>query len=191
MNGIIRLIEALNSDSISVYLGTRSHLLSLGSAAVPHLIETMLTQHGRLGWRAAVVLSDVKDAASTPAFVQALKSPNVLTRQAAAQALGQQGDKGVIPDLLARLDDSDYLVQVWVIESLSKLGASEAVGPCLALLQRTESTTLQQTIIKALGRLGNASVAEALMPFFYSPDRHVRSRAREVYEQLIAEMPGD
>ena len=76
-------------------------------------------------------------------------------------------------------------MQVWVVESLSKLEAREAVRPCLVLLSQTESPEVQQSIIKAPGYLGDASVVPSQIPFFDSPDRHVRSRAHEVYEQLM------
>ena len=178
------LLEALNSDELPTYLEAREALLEQGQAALPILVDLMLRQTDRQGWRAASLLAAMKEAATVPAFVQALKSPNPLIRQIAAQMLGDSGDEGVVLDLLASLSDPNPGVQTWVVESLGKLRARSAVKPLCAIISATDSTELQQSIIKALGRIGDPEAAGCLLPFMNSPNHHVRTRACEIYPQL-------
>jgi HEAT repeat protein len=185
MSDVMLLLDQLDSDDIAIYLKARMALIQMGSVIMPRLAETMLTRPDRLGWRVALVLAEMADEAVIPAFIQALQSPSSLVRQAAAQGLGQYQDRRVIATLINALSDPDPMVQTWVVESLSKLEARAAAKPLLALLQRTDSTALQAVIISALGRMGDASAAAALTPFLNSTDRHVRSRAHEVYEQFL------
>jgi HEAT repeat protein len=185
------LLEKLKSDNLTDYLKASAELLIMGQAAMLALIEIMLTHHDRQGWRAARLLAEIADPSTTPAFVQALRSSNPLIRQTAAQALGSQGTKDTVPILLDHLDDEDCVMQIWIVEALGDLGDETAVTPLLTLLVKTDSTVIQYGVIKALGRIGDPRATPALPHFFNSQDRHVRSRSREVYEQLTGSSIGD
>jgi HEAT repeat protein len=192
MTNINELLQALNSDETSKNLQARRGLLALGSQVIPHLVGLMQqTQNDRLSWRAAVILAELNDPGTQSVFLEALDSPHPIVRQVAAQALGKFHDTRVVPQLLNHLHDPFSIAQMWVIESLGELGDSRAVEPLVALLSETDSDTIQQSILRALGRIGDRVALSALVPFFNSPSRHVRSRSQEVYEQLLKRQRGD
>lgn len=183
-NGLTTLLIDLNSDDLATYLAAREALLTQRETALPVLVEFMLKRTDRLGWRAASLVAVFKDADTIPAFVEALNSPNALIRQIAAQILGDSGDASVAAPLLDHLHDENLGVRTWVVESLGNLHAREAVQPLCVLLGDTDAPELQQSIIKALGRIGDTNAADCLVPFLNSPNHHVRSRARDIHRQL-------
>lgn len=192
MTNIHELLQALNSDETSKNLQARRGLLALGSLAIPYLVDLMhQDQNDRLSWRAAVILAEMNDPVTQPVFIEALDSGHPIVRQVAAQALGKFQDTSVVPHLLNHLHDPFSIAQMWVIESLGELGDGRAVEPLLNLLAETDSDTIQQSILRALGRIGDRVALSALIPFFNSPSRHVRSRCQEVYDLLLKRQLGD
>src|SRR5579862_906324 len=103
MTTLVYLLDKLDSDCTAEYLRASQDLLEMGQVAVLALIDVMLNQHNRLGWRAARLLAESKAPDSVPAFILAMASCNPLIRQTAVQALGCQGDKAVVPYLLVHL----------------------------------------------------------------------------------------
>jgi HEAT repeat protein len=185
------LMHDLNSSDAKQHMAARDALLTMGREAIPTLVEAMMYRNDRLGWRAAIVLTEMRDPETKPAFVAALDSPNPIIRQVAAQILGKFQDTALVPDLLSHLSDEVSITQMWIIESLGELGDRRALTPLLNLLAQTESETIQQSIIRALGRLGDPKAAPHLLRFINAENRHVRSRARDVHKQLVGYEPGD
>jgi HEAT repeat protein len=179
------LLRDLNSKDSIKYLAARKQLLAMGKASIPALIDAMINWNDRLCWRAAGVLAEMRDPSLKEVFVTALDSRNPIVRQVAAQAIGAFHDPALSPHLLTHLHDEFSLAQMWIIESLGELRERNAVEPLLSLLTETDSDTIQQSIIRALGRIGDPSAAPPLQQFFNAESRHVRLRAREVYEQLL------
>jgi len=184
MRTLTRLLADLNSDDMARYLAAKDQLVKRGQMAISALINMMLTKTEREGWRAANVLAAMTDVNTTSAFVVALKSRNPLVRQTAAQVLGEQEDKAVVPNLLDCLNDDNYIVQMWAVESLGNLGDKRAVESLATLLMQTDSPLIQHTTIKALGRIGDTVVAPLLVQFFNSTDPYVPVSAHEVYLEL-------
>ncbi|MEO8392429.1 MAG: HEAT repeat domain-containing protein [Chloroflexota bacterium] len=178
------LLEGLNSDDPAAQIAAKEKFLEHPRMALPVLVELMLTQPGRQGWRAALLVAAMKDASTIPSFVLALKSPNALIRQTAAQMLGELGDESIVPHLLASLSDDSLGVQMWTIEALGNLHTQQAIQPLCRLITQTDVPEIQHTIIRAFGRIGDPTVTVYLVPFLNSANHHVRSRAQDVYRQL-------
>lgn len=185
MTDVNTLLEKLNSDNASEYVQACQNLLEMGKIATLALTEVMLNCSDREGWRAARLLAESKDPTTIPAFILALRSPHVLIRQLAVQALEELGRVEVVPYLIERLGQNDIMLQIRIAEALGALRDTRAVRPLLSLLEKTESAAFQHCIIRALGRIGDPAAAKVLPRFFCSSDHHVRSRASEVYQQLI------
>jgi HEAT repeat protein len=179
------LLHDLGDRDTNTYYAARDQIRALGIDAVPALAQAMLSGKDIVSWRAATLLTEIKVSAVMDYFVQALESPNTIVRQIAAQTIGEQGDKRLVPHLLKHLDDRSCIVQMWIVEALGELGDSNVVQSLLALLQRTDSTSIQLGVIKALGQIGDDRAVEALLPFLQSDNHHVRSKAQRVYRQLI------
>src|SRR5687767_4441038 len=177
MTDMKALMEDLNSNDPRKHIAARDALLLMGREAVPVLVEAMLYRIDRMGWRAAVVLTEMRDPETKSAFVAALDSPNPIIRQVAAQVLGKFHDTTLVPDLLSHLSDEASITQMWIIESLGDLADPRALPPLLDLLAQTSSETIQQSIIRALGRIGDVKSAPYLLPFVNAENRQVRAKA--------------
>jgi HEAT repeat protein len=175
----------------TLYADAQRELQAMGRTAITYLIEIMHYESEHASWRAARLLSETNDPALVPTFIKALKSPSLLIRQTAASFLGKTGSEATVPSLIARLTVETGIVQATIIEALGKLQDKRALEPLLILLRETSSGYVQQCIIKVLGQFGEPRIAAALIPFVNSTDHHVRSRARETYEQLTGTTAGD
>ncbi|MEI6915060.1 MAG: HEAT repeat domain-containing protein [Armatimonadota bacterium] len=84
------------------------------------------------------------------------------------EACGNSGNPDSFIHLLALLDEkiksSDKSAWI-VIEALGNLGDDHAVPTLLTLLGHDEYQYLQETIVEALGKLGNLDVADRLLAF--------------------------
>lgn len=80
----------------------------MGQIATLALVDVMLNQSEQPGWRAAHRLAEMNNPDIIPAFILALRSPNPLIRQVAAQTLATPGDKTVVPSGSRRADCSLY-----------------------------------------------------------------------------------
>src|SRR4051812_22627806 len=126
MTTLTYLLDKLDSDQTPEYLRASQDLLEMGQIAVVALIDVMLNRHDRQGWRAARLLAEAKAPEAIPAFILALTSCNPLIRQTAVQALGNQGNRELVPYLLPHLQTNDYMMLLWIIEVLGKLGDNRA-----------------------------------------------------------------
>lgn len=186
MKHIQAFLASTTPHNAHLYLAARQQLIDIGYVAILHLTEIMLHGNEQAAWKAIRLLAALSDKRLIPAYLQALNSPYSLIRQASANVLGEMGDPGVVPALLDHLIGDSAMVQVAIIQALGDLKDLRAVDPLLGLLAQTPSTEVQHCIIKVLGYLGDSRAASVLPAFFESPDRHVRSRAREVYQQLTS-----
>jgi HEAT repeat protein len=110
---LLKVIGAVGNPSLEVLL----RLLKDPSLIVR---QNTLELIGKLGPRAINILDEV---------IAATKETCGLVPGAAARALGYLGctDEKVILALLARSEDSDWVIRLWALESLEQLGALKRV----------------------------------------------------------------
>lgn len=112
--------------------------------------------------------SEVANTLSKPATdkkgaLAELASDDVEARRRAAYELGEFNDSRATAQLLAALDDQDIYVRTYAMQSLAKLKAKDAVGPCCALLQADQPRLVHVNAIRALGEIGDPAAVPALI----------------------------
>ncbi|MDI7274909.1 MAG: HEAT repeat domain-containing protein, partial [Anaerolineae bacterium] len=113
-------------------------------------------------------------------LVKALKSPNWEVRRNAATALGEIGDRQAVEALIASLQDPEGAVRHHAVVALGKLGDRRALPALRTMLfavrlaNKLDSSV--ETIIEALGSIGDRSVVQDLVPCLDDGyDRNVRA----------------
>jgi len=101
-------------------------------------------------------------------------------RAAAAGALGLIGGRRAVPDLIAALEDGDFIVRNRAAVDLAELEAGEAVDPLIALLGRDKNSTA----VLALARLGDKRAVPAIALLLDDENKDVRRSAAEALERL-------
>jgi HEAT repeat protein len=152
---LAELLGALDDSSWRVQAAASERLATLRdlAAALPVLLAALgpdapATRRGA----AASTLVRI-GAPAVAAVAQGLASAHAETRTAAAEILGQIGDRRAVPLLGSRLSDPDPNARVAVAEALGKLGGDAAVAALTLAAQVHGDPQLQLAAIDALAHL--------------------------------------
>lgn len=111
-------------------------------------------------------LEIARDAAATPALIEALGDESQYVRAAAARALGKLGSAEAVPALIKALEDTAFIVRQNALWSLGEIGA--AAREALPVLQRlAEDSTMfteRELTVGELARLAILRIEAAPQP---------------------------
>lgn len=107
-------------------------------------------------------------------LVFALEDTSVFVREAAADTLGNMGDKRAVEPLIRALASQDWRIQGRVAISLGKIGDRRALDP---LIRALKSASAQAAVAEALGDIGDEKAVEPLI-------RVLRSYASPPIEEI-------
>ncbi len=99
-------------------------------------------------------ISKLKSNATVRILVDLLWSNKSSIRAAAAEALGNIGDKVALDFLLLRLEDNSHLVRMAVAESLGKIGDTKVI-PFLVKLLNTNNKSLKIAAIISIVKIND------------------------------------
>lgn len=141
-NNIASLIASLaESDGLDRQEG-RKQLVSLGTAAVPSLIECMTDPRQQVRWEAAKALETIADPSAAGTLVKALEDKDGDVRWLAAMGLVALGRKGLRPLLVALVQkpDSDRLRDGahHVCHALRQTDLGELIDPLFVAINEPE-----------------------------------------------------
>lgn len=92
------LVE-LEDDDIQIRNTARWQLASIGSEAVPDLINQLKTDKQRCRWEAAKILGEIRDSSAAEALVEALLDDSISVHWVATEALIKYGQDAILPVL--------------------------------------------------------------------------------------------
>lgn len=102
---------------------------------------------------AAVALGNLKDPRAHDVLLQALKSEEVVVRQAAIAAIGEIGDLEALEEILAFAPDPDWLIRQRLAEALGNLPSPKSES-ALRFLEKDPHPQVSTAARIALERLG-------------------------------------
>ena len=146
--------------------------LSLGDIgsekAVEPLIKVLADAKELSGWQrgfnATVSLGKIRDVRAVEPLITIFLDENYLPQLqgAAAEALGNIGDKKVIDELIKGLENKK--IQREVIKAIGKLGNPGGIEPLLKIFHSEDSSSLiKSLVIEALGNIGDYSASEDII----------------------------
>jgi HEAT repeat protein len=142
---MVRWIEELDSDDVSIRRAARRALVEAGGPAVAMLVECLGDGRDRVRWEAAKALAAIGDPVAAPALVAALEDENDGVRWLAAEGLIAVHREALpsLLDALAHRPDSPWLRHGahHVIRALPVWRLVEALTPVLGALEHSGSET--------------------------------------------------
>ena len=180
------LIEQLGSTDIMIRHDAREQLLQIGTAAVEPLLRS-LSASDNYHLREAIisVLAEIGDIRAVDALIQELEHGNLPIRMISAKALGSFDTPEVFSALYEHLLSDAVVVQIWIVESLGKLGDRRAINLLVRVLHATFSPALRCTIMQVLAEFGERAAIPHVALYKDDPDEFVRGIAQNTIQRLI------
>ena len=136
---IRKLIMTLSSDNDSIRKEARQTLVTIGSPAVPALIEALKQKDDHVRRETVKALCEIEDPELAPALIKTLEDEEFDIRWLAAEGIIGLGMNGLKPLLQALIDhgDSPLLLEGahHVIHYMAKGGLRKYLGPVLSSLE--------------------------------------------------------
>lgn len=129
---------------------------------IPRLIEILSTSKDKNAQEHATnILSCLREPKAIPFLIEILQQrDNTNTRLYAIRVLGttiryaeKEDYQIAVPALLKALDDGDYRIRTWAVNSLGNIGESEAAIPLLIKRLTDESSYVRGSSAEALGKI--------------------------------------
>ncbi|MEC4675176.1 MAG: HEAT repeat domain-containing protein [Nitrospirota bacterium] len=187
------LIRALRDSDQAVRTAATSALEHIGEPAVMELGACLRDPELSVQEAAASVLSTIADERVLDPLISALLSPDWVVRMHAVKAVNRLRDgkaastlvlllqdkvpavrdeavsalknlgHASLPPLLEAIKDSDWRVRLRATEALGELGLPGAIPDLLHLLVHDPDTAIRQDSARALGKIGDEQVVDALI----------------------------
>lgn len=179
---IEKLIARLDDTDIFVQLDARDMLVTMPDKAIPPAIKLLEYGTPRQIANAIIIIGDVGDTSTASYLLPFLSDKDLMIRINAARAIGEVGNRDMIPMILDALAvEEDATTATWLVTSLGRLKGYDEI---LAILENSEGSYVCYTAIKALGEIGNPAAIEYILPFLDDENRHVRDHALIALKKL-------
>ena len=170
------LVGQLADSSPELRKAAREELLSLGAAAVPHLVTATESDSALLRWEAVNLLGAIGDLRGTDAVLRvATTDSDTHARWRANWAVTHLNDGTVIPRLIESLASDDPFLAWNCAVTLSLFDISDGVPILHTGLAATG--WLQWEAVNALGRVWDDETADKLIPVLRAGAETVRKEA--------------
>jgi HEAT repeat protein len=188
------LIKRLDDANFNNQEAAAAALAKIGDGRAIQPLVAMLRAVGKeqqARYAAAEALIKLGEAKAVPLLLDALQDHDAYTRAAALQVLAVIGDGRCVPAAIAALHDSDSNVRWSAVATLGALRDARAVEPLLGLLTRENWALGCETIIKALGQIGDGRVVPALVGLLGGKRGDTRKTAAAALDGLGWQPPDD
>jgi HEAT repeat protein len=164
-----KLAALWRDNDLSVRLAACARLALLGDAAsVGRIVDAYRGDTSTVGR----VLVDAARIARGPAraliLSRLISESSAYLRTSALEHLGQAGDEGLLPKIVAVLDDPEWEVRHAAVLALGRLGSSAAVEPLLAHLD-DEEILVRTAAVTVLGQLRAQAAVPQLVAMLVDP----------------------
>jgi HEAT repeat protein len=189
ITAVKKLWIALDRVELREILEAREHLIVLGRPIVPELLALLDSGTDRQVANAVIVLGNIAEPQCIEKLIDLLHHhSNLVVRSNAAKALSVFTDPRVAEALIYSLDHESGLVSMGVIAALQQIGGSLVLDVLLHQLKKHRDPEMHYLIIRAIGELGDRSVANQLIPFLDSSDHHTRRETIVALKKLGCEV---
>jgi eukaryotic-like serine/threonine-protein kinase len=196
------LIDVLKDENENARRAAVEVLNEVGNAqSVKYLLGSLKDSDWWVRSRAADALGKIGGPKVIDAVLQLVRDKDEDIRRAAIEILNQTKDERAVDSLIQATRDSDWWVSERAIDALAEIGSKRALPRLMEMLHAPGNIKAIPIVVRALGKLGDGTLVDTLLPMVARPEREIRieaiqalsrvaddSRADQVRSELQAQM---
>lgn len=179
VQGLIGLLSI--EDNAGARNSAIEALIKLGKKATIYLIDAFKTPNKDVRKFIIDVLGEQRDNRSLPLMLEAIRDEDENVSATAVEHLGKVGEVSVVDALIEILDGGDLWVAYPAADALGRIGNKKALPHLLGALKKKP---LREPVMKALGRLSDASTIEHIIPLIDDPSKNIQEQALKTIERF-------
>src|SRR4051812_1419188 len=181
------LIPVLKDENEYARRAAVEVLNEVGNAkSIKELLEAVADDDWWVRSRAADALGKIGGPKVVDAVLQLIGDQDEDVRRSAVEILNQTKDDRAIGHLIDATRDKDWWVSERAVDALAEIGSKRAVPRLLEMLDSTPARSLP-VVVRALGRLGDYKVIDAVVPMPSREEKEIRLEAISSLAKLADE----
>jgi serine/threonine-protein kinase len=182
------LIEVLKDENENARRAAVEVLNEIGNAkSVKYLLEALKDSDWWVRSRAADALGKIGGPKVIDAVLQLVRDKDEDIRRAAIEILNQTKDERAVESLIQATRDSDWWVSERAVDALAEIGSKRALPRLMEMLQAPANSKAMPIVVRALGKLGDSRLVDALLPLVGRPEREIRIEAIQALSRVADE----
>jgi serine/threonine-protein kinase len=182
------LIEVLKDENENARRAAVEVLNEIGNAkSVKYLLEALKDSDWWVRSRAADALGKIGGPKVIDAVLQLVRDKDEDIRRAAIEILNQTKDERAVESLIQATRDSDWWVSERAVDALAEIGSKRALPRLMEMLQAPANSKAMPIVVRALGKLGDSRLVDALLPLVARPEREIRIEAIQALSRVADE----
>jgi eukaryotic-like serine/threonine-protein kinase len=155
------------------------------SKSVKYLLQVIADSDWWVRTRAADALGKIGGPKVVDAVLTLIKDENQDIRRAAIEILNQTKDERAVAQLIEATRDPDWWVSERAVDALAEIGSTKALPRFIEMLGG--ETKSLPTVIRAIGKIGNQTSVEQLLPLLSRPENEIKVEAIAALAKLADE----
>jgi len=185
------LINVLRDENEYARRAAVEVLNSIGTSKdIKELLQAIRDDDWWVRTRAADALGKIGGPRVVDAVLELIRDKDDDVRRAAIEILNQTRDERAVDSLIQATRDPDWWVAERAVDALAEIGSPKAVPGLLKLLQIGSPKSLP-TLVRALGKLGDSTIVDALLLMLKRPEKDVCLEAIAALTRLTDERHAD
>ncbi len=180
------LVEALKDESEYTRRAAVEILNEIGDAdSVKDLLNAIKDDDWWVRARAGDALAEIGGPRVVDSVLSLIADKDEDIRRTAIEILNATKDERAVDHLLKATDDKDWWVRERAIDALAHIGSKKAVPKLVGMLGQNAKT--DTVIVRALGKLGDHTIIDKLVPMLGGSERDVKLEAIKAISHLADE----
>ena len=180
------LLPALKDESEYTRRAAVEVLNEVGNEnSVQQLLGAIIDDDWWVRSRAGDALAEIGGPKVVDSVVALIKSEDEDIRRTAIEILNSTKDERAVDGLILATDDTDWWVRERAVDALTKIGSPKALPKIESMLGADPKT--DTVVVRALGKIGNASHIAKIVPMLRRPDREIQVEAIKALSHLADE----
>ena len=157
--------------------------------SVKHLLDAIKDDDWWVRLRAGDALGEIGGPKVLNSVLRLINEKDEDIRRTAIEILNATKDEAAVDHLLKATEDADWWVRERAVDALSKIGSKKAVPKLASMLGKNEK--MDTVLIRALGKLGDHTVIDRIVPLLATGKRDVQVEAIKAIAHLADEKRAD
>jgi serine/threonine-protein kinase len=153
--------------------------------SVKDLLEAIKDDDWWVRARAGDALAEIGGPKVVNSVLELVKDEDEEIRRTAIEILNATKDETAVDTLIKATDDEDWWVRERAIDALAQIGNTKALPKLIDMLGANAKT--DTVIVRALGKLGDATVIDKIVPMLKRPEREIQVEAIKAIAHLADE----